>query len=192
MAYNQNIPQPTDLLSVSQGDLLNNFMALQTLIDINHVDFASGDQGKHKFVTFPVQGAAPVFLGGEVGLYNLLPGVPFPLTGQNELFINKSNGTNIPITASAQASPGWTYLPSGLVVKWGTATANPGSTLITFPANVNTPAFTNIFTMLITPIGTVGSNFNIYFTSALAPYTQFTVASNSGVNQNFNYFAIGI
>jgi hypothetical protein len=73
MAYQANIPQPGDLLSQSQSDLLNNFMALQTLIDINHVDFASGDQGKHKWVTFPVQGAIPPagsgFLAGELGLY---------------------------------------------------------------------------------------------------------------------------
>jgi len=192
MAYNQNIPQPTDLLAISQADLLNNFIALQTLIDVNHVDFASGDEGKHKFVTMPVQGAAPAFAGGEVGLYNKLPAAPFPLTGQNELFINKSNGTNIPFTASAQASPGWTYLPSGILIKWGSGTATPGSNTFTFPANVNTPAFASIFSMFLTPVGTVGDTFNMYLVSFLAPWTQFTMVSNAAVNKNFFFLAIGI
>src|SRR5438445_164595 len=54
MAYQSNIPQATDQLSVSQGDILNNFAALSTFLNINHVDFASGDQGKHKWVTLTV------------------------------------------------------------------------------------------------------------------------------------------
>lgn len=190
--YNPLIPQPTDQLSISQGDLLDNFQALQALIDVNHVDFASGDEGKHKWVTFPVQVAAPAFAPGEVGLYNKLPAAPFPLTGVDELFIQKSNGTNIPMTASQQATPGWTYLPSGILLKWGNATALPGSNTFTFPAAATIPAFANIFAFYLTPIGNIGDTFNMYVVSVLAPWTQFTMVSNAAVNKSFTFLALGI
>ena len=82
MAYNQNIPQATDQLSQSQSDILNNFIALQTLIDVNHVDFASADQGKHKMLELVNQAVVPTFLATEVGFYNAL----FTFTGINELW----------------------------------------------------------------------------------------------------------
>jgi hypothetical protein len=155
MAY-ANIPQATDQLSQSQADLLANFQALQVLIDVNHVDFASGDQGKHKWITWPVQGAAPAFAAGEVGAYNLLSTV----TSIDELFLNKivSGGAavQIPMTASILStnnSPGlnvvgWTYLPSGVLLKWGQGSAN-GTTNFTFPVAANIPVFTNVMSMQV-------------------------------------------
>ena len=53
MPYQNNIPQPTDQLSVSQGDLLNNFASIYTLIGVNHVQFDASGQGKHFFAEFP-------------------------------------------------------------------------------------------------------------------------------------------
>src|SRR6266403_1254250 len=131
MSYQNNIPQPTDLLSKSQSDILGNFAALQTLIDVNHVDFASSDQGKHKFVTFPVQSPAPTFNAGEIGLYNFLS----TRTSQDELYLVNSVGNTIPLTESQQVASGsgWAFLPSGVLLKWGHSSAN-GLTTITFPA----------------------------------------------------------
>ncbi len=101
MAYNANIPLATDQLSQSQIDINANFQALKTLIDVNHVDFASADQGKHAKVTFPAQSPAPTFILGEIGLYSFLS----PITGVNELYINNSiNATNTPFSASAQSA----------------------------------------------------------------------------------------
>ena len=85
MAYQNNIPQPTQRLKDSQGDLLANFQALQTFLEVNHVTFGSGDEGKHKWVSFPTQGSAPSFAGGEEGLYNLV----YATTAQNELYVHK-------------------------------------------------------------------------------------------------------
>ena len=74
MAYNPNIPQATDTLNSSQGDLLANFMAIQTLIDVNHYDFASANQGKHMFVTMPVQTQSPGTALGEMALFTMNDG----------------------------------------------------------------------------------------------------------------------
>ena len=59
MAYSPNIPQPTDIPANSQPQLLANFQGINTLINVNHIGFDVTDQGKHKWVSMPVQLAAP-------------------------------------------------------------------------------------------------------------------------------------
>lgn len=160
MAYQNNIPQPTDQLAVSQADILGNFAAIQTLINVNHVDFASGDQGKHKWVTLPVQTPSPpiAFNPGELALYSFLN----PTTSVNELYINKTNQfavVQVPMTASilsTNSAPvggtqGWSYLPSGILLKWGFGTAT-GSTDFLFPVAADIPAFTAVFSMNLTAL----------------------------------------
>ncbi len=197
MAYKNNIPQSTDALSQSQSDLLNNFAAIQTLIDVNHVDFASADQGKHKFVTFPVQTVTPTFNAGEIGLYNKLSAV----TGVNELFIVNSAGTTAPLTASQQAAHanGWTYLPSGVLMKWGNGNATAGLYTFVFPAAPGIPAFNNIFSIQITTsyVNAADGDGFVRLNSFLAPWTTFTVYASHRTSIGafgpvaFQYLAIG-
>lgn len=61
MPYNPNIPQPTDILSDSQGDLLGNFQALDTSFGIDHYKFSdlTANNGFHNKVTTPVFVANP-------------------------------------------------------------------------------------------------------------------------------------
>lgn len=50
MAYNSNIPLGPDRFFISQGDILQNFQAINTDTQVNHVVLNNADQGKHKFV----------------------------------------------------------------------------------------------------------------------------------------------
>lgn len=164
--YNGVIPQSTDLLSISQGQILNNFGAIQSLIDTDHVDFASGTAtaGQHDRISFTVQTSPPAqnlpnranWVAGQVGMYSALNAV----TNKNELYINKTNQatvTQIPATASvlsvtsapAALSSGWTYLPSGILLKWAANVVANGQTVITFPVGANIPAFTTCITVLV-------------------------------------------
>lgn len=212
MPYNANIPQSTDLLSASQPQILGNFTAIQTLIDVDHVDFASMDQGKHFRVSLPVQSPAPTFDAGNVGLYSFQNS----RTSQNELYINKVNQitvTQIPATASILSttssptpnSSGWTYLPSGILIKWGSATvtSTSGSPVqtVTFPAGANIPVFSSIFSMQITTStsGTVDNNKYVILQSFALGGTTFAVIavarsslSTTYVQATFQYLAIGI
>ncbi len=56
MAFNKNIPQPNDDLSVSQVDLLNNNMQLNTSFGIDHYPFddITVNNGFHNVVTEPL------------------------------------------------------------------------------------------------------------------------------------------
>ena len=210
MAYNSNIPQPSNKLRNSQGDLLANFQAIKTLIDVNHIDFAdSTNQGKHNFVTLPVttsSPSAPTFLSTEEGLYNLL----FTTTNNNEIFahiqqtLSGTRNQEIPFTASSLSrsapvpaatntaqSVGWTYLPSGMLLKWGLASGTGNVVVDTHVANqpdftailfgqatltgvwTVSPTFTNASVIYYGPLqsGSIATQFNLYFANG----------SNSGV-----------
>lgn len=63
MTYNANIPQPGDLLSTSQGDILTNFTAADASFGVDHYAFSNqtANNGFHNTVTTPliVGGAHP-------------------------------------------------------------------------------------------------------------------------------------
>ena len=215
MAYNPNIPLATDQLSQSQSDIEGNFQAIQTLIDVNHVDFSDGaDMGKHWVINLPVQTGLPgsQFAAGEVGLYNQLPTAQ-PTTGVNELWINKQNSggvVQIPLTASilstngspASFSNGWTYLPSGILLKWGNQNMPSGSSTATsmgqtvvYPTSASIPVFNRVFQILLSNIYTDsasngGANlFNVY--SSTATQFQVTWAGTNASNTAVSYLSIG-
>jgi hypothetical protein len=154
MAYNNAIPKPGDEQKDSQPQILANFAAIQALIDVNHVDFDVADSGKHKHITLPVQAAAPV-LAADNGFYNKLCAT----TAKNETYIHgqKSAGTtDIPFTASILSnsvpisdSTGWTYLPSGILMRWENVLGFNGTTTVTLGGGF--PAFTTIYSVIATP-----------------------------------------
>lgn len=134
MAYTANIPQPNDKISNSQPQILQNFQALNTYTSVDHVSLNAANQGKHKTATFPTA-AAPAAAGAtEVGLYS----ANGPTSGVPELFINKT-AKQVPFTESLNAATGWTWLPSGIQIMWGTGVAH---TPVVFPAGgFSTAAF---------------------------------------------------
>lgn len=154
MAYNNSIPQPTDALKNSQADLLANFQAIKTLIDVNHGTFDSANQGKHLYVSFPVQGASPATLAGEVALFSRASSY----TGVTELsYRRESNGAVTECTAAdLTIGQGWSFMPSGLLLKWGYATvAGSGAQTILFPVGPTIPVFSAAVSAQITPFTAV-------------------------------------
>lgn len=182
MAYNSSIPQPGDLISVSQGQLLANFQAIKTLIDVNHVDFAdAGNMGKHNFVTFVDQAVAPVATGTDINMYNAA------VSGIQQLFIKKAAGNAIPFTQSNIASiggsgfqSGYTFLPSGFLLKWGPLGVLPANvaTVVNFPVldagAVAIPAFSTACVGALA-VGTSGGNPTQIITVQNVTATQITV-----------------
>jgi hypothetical protein len=73
MVFKNNIPQPTDNLSDSQVDLLNNNSQLDTSFGIDHYTFSNltVNNGKHNQVTTPliVGGVHPVTAASEPKFY---------------------------------------------------------------------------------------------------------------------------
>jgi len=143
MPFNENIPQSTDIPATSQAQLLANFKAIKTLVDVNHDTFSAADEGKHKFANFPEQGVNPATAVNEVALFSR----ESTLTGISELCVrNENNGTIYEFTSRGVS---WTRLPSGILLKWGIATADGDST-VTFPVAANIPAFTTCYSVQLT------------------------------------------
>lgn len=190
MAYQANKPQPTDRLKDSVADLEGNFQALKTLVDVNHGTFGSINEGKHEFVTFPEQGAAPAVPGGtDVNMYLA---VSAGSSNANDFFIQRSAGADVPFSAALKLNNGWTYLPSGIIMQWGNGSAGvsgSGSTtqsfIFTFPTNClsvqltpftgGTVADQNTFVQLISRANNQFTYFYSGRTTANAPsVVQFT------------------
>lgn len=195
MAYNPNIPQPPDIKSVSQPQILNNFIAINDLLAVNHQTFGAPGEGKHTYLQIP-EHAAPSTAVNEAGLYAAVGAA----SGQTELvFRRENNGASIPFTECLAAATGWTRDASGILYKWGNSSAQ-GLQTITFNTQV---AYTNVFIVLIgqkTSNGDTSDN-NTYaeWVDCLAPYTSFRVWGGKRNSFNdadrvayFSYLAIGI
>jgi hypothetical protein len=206
MAYNQNIPQAGDQISVSQNDILNNFMAIYNSFNLNHVPFNSGSPtaGKHAFVEMPIQTSAPMTIAGEVGLYCQTS----PITGDPALvFLNASNGPAFEFTTcgprvTSNAQIAWLRLASGILIQWGFANAN-GSTNVIVPINdINgflAPTYNNPPRCFITTIASsIPDSFvtlqNVATVTGTTTLTVYGSARTSTASQNvlFNYMLIGI
>lgn len=69
MTYLNNIPKATDDPTISQGQLLDNFSALNTSNSVNHVAYNNPNQGKHKFLQMPEQTIVPSTAVNEGAVY---------------------------------------------------------------------------------------------------------------------------
>jgi hypothetical protein len=190
MTYSPIIPQPTDLLSSSQGSILANFSQLNTQYGADHDGFNTGSgngSGMHDQVTFLANQSAPSLTRNSVlgvsGVYcNAVGGVSC-------LFFQNST-QNIQMTGTTVASGnGYTFLPGGIILKWGTASISSPSSAITFPV-----AFpNNCFSMQAT-VDRTGANVcvavsNVTKTGFIAYGT--VGSSGSGVSFTMYYIAIG-
>lgn len=190
MAYNANIPAANDLLSVSQGQIKDNFTELQTVIQINHVAFGSGDQGKHKFLQMPEQGSAPTTAANEGGLYCKQG------TGSvTQLFFRReSSGSELEMTGASLAASGWSYLPSGLIMQWGLDTVSTNGTAgtqITFPKTFATACYSVTLTQRVTG-GGVYDFFAVVGTPSTTSFYAKPLTASGGTTSNKQCYWIAV
>lgn len=90
MVFDPAIPQPNDIISTSQSELLENFTQLNTVFGVNHVAFdaASSDKGKHKFVTMVQQATSPTSQANEYLMYSK------ELSGKAEIYVKPQNNAD--------------------------------------------------------------------------------------------------
>lgn len=205
MAYNSNIPLPTDLISQSQPQLLANFQAINTLLDVNHYTFnsAGATDGKHKYVSMPEQLADPATAVNELAIYSKEGAI----STVAELFLRReNNGTAYAFTESGQNVIGWTRLPSGILIKWGNDNAGDGSTTQNFPlvdgGGVAQPAFTATPYIILfiktenqVANNTAVANWNLSSTNSATQYTinlRNTTGAVIAGNIDYRWIALGI
>lgn len=186
MAYTANIPQSTDNPSDSQPLLLANFTEIDTYTKVNHVELNDPDQGKHKFMQMPEQGSAPTTAANEGALYTKDTG-----TEPDLFYRRESDGAEVQLTGgvSTVGSQSSVTLPSGVILKYGTASvaAGGGTTSIVF-----TTAFpTAIRNVQVSVTGGAAAEGRPYI-GTTPTVTGFTFRQNGGSGSaTGNWMAIG-
>lgn len=187
MAYNNNVPQANQKIKNTQQPILDNFAAIDTVFAVNHEPFNSADQGKHKFVTFTQQPAAVVPADvSQFNMYNRL------VDGSNQLCIKKGDASiEVPFTRrggtlSASGGSGFTILPSGVLIRWGTGTRTNAPVVINVNSNVAFPTMNNIASVQLTPTG----DFRVWVQTITLPGGTFTVNAAAN-NSTFMWVAYG-
>lgn len=195
MPYQPNIPNPTDLLSDSQGDIKTNFQSSNTSFGLNHFAFdAVSDSGKHKFCEMVSQGAFPpgAFTGtlvageGTIFTNNVARTSPSGTQTRAELFfIPDDSGQFYQLTQSAVSVADYTtYFGKNVALSTsgGGATGTGGWTFLPggliFQYGTVTVALTNNLTTV---------NFPIPFKTGSVPFSiVLTPINSSGSNSPSN------
>lgn len=91
-----------------------------------------------------------------------------------------------PTYAFAQPNYGYTYLPSGILMKWGTSptskTTPPVASSILVNANIAGPAFTRILSVQITSVqSAIGTLYNDVIAVTAINATDFTIQRQDGL-----------
>ena len=190
MTFNAAIPAATDLISQSQSQIQTNFSQSNTAFGIDHTAFdVVSNQGKHKKSTYVEQAADPATSANEVALYSK------DLAAVSTLFLRKeSNGTVVQMSGQdpTAAAAGSTFLPGGIIMKWGTvsaATANPITFASAFP--------NNCWSVVAQPINsnaaTVANDYVYIYSVTTSGFSATGVRRTSLVaNTSFNYFYIAV
>ena len=202
MPYNNAIPQPTHKRSRSQPQILANFKAIQSAFEANHGVFDSDDEGKHNFLTLPIQAANPVILATEGALFSKVSAH----TALPELFFKRGLAAPIEITSRGNTihaggeTKGWSYLNSGLLMKfWGGHHVVGPVATYAMPFAGTGPAFTNIFSTIVTLQTGFAENKTIYVKSHTLVGEVITLHTTERYNSNnaigdfyINILVIGI
>lgn len=188
MAWKKDIPTAVTMLAVSQDDLLKNFGAIDTFVNVNHEAFGETDnkQGKHKYVFFPKQSSSPTTPADEVALFCKDNAAGDPAL----LFKPHSDGTEVDFTTCGKADTGWTRVPSGIMFKWGRGLVGPNtSAQATFDATV---VFTDLYVVNVSLGFAAGMDKNLFINS-FSNTTLSVYNANATIGmRTFYYFAIGI
>jgi hypothetical protein len=191
MAYNDT-PLAAQAKNASQPLIRQNFQILQAYLQVNHETLSGvAGQGKHIKTELLNSAAHPLVAATDVTLYNFLNAT----TGLQELYVKRTGAGGIPgvpMTASLNAVNGWTYLPSGLLMKWGTSAAN-GNTNVAYAG----PAFTTVLTAQVSPLFAAAGDADcavriISYANPAQLNVYLSHRFNAGsANASFTYLAIG-
>lgn len=193
LPYTQNVPEDTQSFQETQPTIQTNFGSIQTLLEENHVMFGDTNQGCHDYLIMPTVTTPPDAVNGSTDLLMYQQGSP------NQIWLKYPNnavvqltGTQVPSTGTS--GPGWSRFPSGIIMKWGTATIAKSTSVapVVFPVGVSIPVFTkNPSYVKVTPTSTGASTFNKVFVTNIK-VNGFSAGGELNTSFTINWFAIGV
>jgi hypothetical protein len=202
-----NVPVIGQSLNGSRGQIQQNFADIDATLAINHAGYNLANAGKHTTVQFTQQAyvlpaLGPVTLATEATIFTRnsieAPGIlGLFLKGPNQA----ANVKPIEFSFKSIVSPGYTILPSGLILMWGTAlTVNATNTDWFFNAGgpniLGLPDFPNAGLFGIVSPNTIAGGVdgdNIIGLSGIAAngFTINRIAAHHGTQLTFNFLVLG-
>ena len=201
MSYNPSIPLATDQVSNSQSAILGNFGTIDPGTSLtgvgfarNHVTMTDGTNGGlHERVDFYQALSDPV-ISGFVGSSYVKSVVQGGLAAAPQLCFN--TGTPYLLSgALSAAATGFTYLPGGILLKWGDFTGSSGVNTLTFPTGASIPVFAHIYQVFLCTFNAPPSPNYTGFVQTIATtgfvYNSTSIRSTGGAPGDYCYLAIG-
>lgn len=216
--YTRDIPDGPDNPSDDQPPMKENTNSTDSIIKEDHYGFNDNNGGLHKQTRMPILAAQPLGLPADGGTLYVKDAETTLGTNRGQLFFATDNvaaasnefqitraiplyfstfGTIAPYTvgpfppATFTANSGWTFLPGGLILQYGTYSkigALGGAGAITFPFNFSSAVFNVTLTLQRSASGT--NPHDVYLVGN--PSTSgFIFASNSTGSDILYWTAIG-
>lgn len=186
MAYDSSIPQATDLISTSQGDILANFTAIDPGTTDTGIGFARNhitmtdatNGGLHNRVDYYAAVTSPTISGFTSSAYA-------KTTSSISEFFYKNGTADTQITSSGlTASSGEGFIPGGLQIRVGTTSISTGGNAVVF----STAFPTGALGVWMTNAGSTAGVANV--NSGTLTVSGFTASCISGSGTVY-YLAIG-
>lgn len=203
MSYQPNIPTGLLDLSVDYLNIKNNFTALNNVFGVDHTTFdnATSNKGYHTVIHAISQSGDPTQISGTGELYvktvnsgGANDTALFFRTGTNG-FVSQITSNLVPVVPAANVTNGYTYLPGGLVLQWGTVAPNSNTTTTVTFSSSGGIAFPNyIYNVQVTrqrPTSDPGSSYEFYIDNSTISKTQFQIINRDGHSYGYYWIAIG-
>ena len=202
MTYDPNIPQPSEDPSTSQGEILSNFQVLGADFQVNHVPLgAITNAGKHNFVELVNQAGVPSATTSEGTIYSKAV-TRNGITTSETFYTPDNTGDEYQLTqiitaqkATFSTNPGFTFLPGGLILMWGTIAPSSNVTNAVNFAGLGLPNFTSIYQASFTTMrngnSSPGSTFVIFIDNSSLGNTGFNIINRSTHTYGFYWTALG-
>lgn len=188
--YDNTVPAASNDPSNDQPLMLTNAQSIASIWDVDHIGFGAANGGTHNKATLRAQGSVPVSIADEIILYSKDDSNAVPQL----FFAPESAATPVQMTTKPSGAAavsiganGYTFLPGGLLLQWGSTVLNTTSQAITFPV-----AFTTLYNIQLTSkVGASGGSLTSFKVSETTPSTTGFTAITAGSNSGFYWMAIG-
>jgi hypothetical protein len=186
MTFNPNVPQPSDFLSISQGNLLTNNQALDTSFAVDHSGFsATSNNGQHKQVTlyqveadptlsFPASMVYSKNIGSTPNRTTNLYYSTQPETGSASIY--QLTGLSINTFANSGAGGGngnYIVTPWGITILWGSTSAMVQNITVNLPISLSNTTYSLQLTV-------IGNSYTVQEVSKSVNSFSAKIGSSSG------------
>lgn len=195
MTFTTNIPNTGQSLGFTKNPIRNNLSVLRSTIATNHIDVNLSGAGKHNLAEFVEQATAPATSVDECALYakqaqsvaQLFLQKEGQLAGAPDVQMSRlDKGVNA-------ALAGWTFLPGGLIMQWGSCGVVNGAFTTIYTAQGGVAFTTNTYSVMLT-VDDPGSPESpiTSFTTQASTFTATEFQGHTNRSITLRYLAIGV